>query len=161
MNPKSYQSRVKQNNSTEFLGYAFHNIYNANGPQTPPDPKSDFFPDFLIVHYSDFIPIFHIPIFRSRCRLLAQEEWARRICSIRWQALSCGIPTSPGSSSGLLAKCWGLPLLLWNGPFQWGTGSGSKKINPKTHLWHIWPNNNIYFILEQKIRFNQISSRFS
>ena len=35
--------------------------------------------------------------------------------------------------------------------FSRGRGSGTQKINPKTQLWHIWPNNNnnhIYLIPE-------------
>ena len=47
MKPKSQQSKMKQNNSTELLGYSFHKIYNRNDPtQTPQTPNLDFFPDF-------------------------------------------------------------------------------------------------------------------
>ena len=34
MNPKSYQSKMKQNNSTELLGYSFNNIYSKDDSQT-------------------------------------------------------------------------------------------------------------------------------
>ena len=44
---KSYQSQMMQNNSTQLLGFSFNNIYSKDGPQTPPDPKSGFFSDFL------------------------------------------------------------------------------------------------------------------
>ena len=37
---------MKQNNFTELFGYSFDKIYSENGPQTPSDPKSWFFPDF-------------------------------------------------------------------------------------------------------------------
>ena len=46
MNLKIY-SKTKQNNSTEFLGYSFDDIYNKNGPPDPLDPRSGFFPGFL------------------------------------------------------------------------------------------------------------------
>ena len=35
MNPRSYYSKMKQNNSTELLVYSFHNIYNENDPPPP------------------------------------------------------------------------------------------------------------------------------
>ena len=43
MKSESYKSQMKQNNSTEFVCYSFHNIYNKHGPQTHIDPKSDSF----------------------------------------------------------------------------------------------------------------------
>ena len=43
MNFKSYQSKIKHNNSTELLGYYFHNVHNKNGPPDPLDPKSAIF----------------------------------------------------------------------------------------------------------------------
>ena len=47
MKSKSYESEMKQNNSTELFGYSFNNIYNKNGPPDPLDPKPAFFPNFL------------------------------------------------------------------------------------------------------------------
>ena len=44
MNPKSYSSKIKQNNSTEVLGCSFNNLYNKNAPPDPLDPKSTIFP---------------------------------------------------------------------------------------------------------------------
>ena len=50
MKPKSYWSKMKQNNSTELLGHAFNKIYNKNSPHPhpthAPDPRSGFSPDF-------------------------------------------------------------------------------------------------------------------
>ena len=43
MKPKSYQSQMKQNNSTEFVGLPFKNIYNKKDPPEPLDPKSSIF----------------------------------------------------------------------------------------------------------------------
>ena len=37
---------MKQNNSTERLGYSLNHIYSKNDPSDPLDPKSQFFPDF-------------------------------------------------------------------------------------------------------------------
>ena len=34
MNPEKYESKMKQNSSTELSGYSFNNIYNGNGPKT-------------------------------------------------------------------------------------------------------------------------------
>ena len=44
MNPTSYQSKMKQNNSMEFFGYSFNKIYNKDGPpdQTPQTPNQNF-----------------------------------------------------------------------------------------------------------------------
>ena len=45
MKPKSYQTWMKRNNSTELRGYSFNNIYGNNGspdPLDPLDPKSAF-----------------------------------------------------------------------------------------------------------------------
>ena len=36
--------KIKQKNSAEFLGYAFHNIYNKNDPPDPADPKPSILP---------------------------------------------------------------------------------------------------------------------
>ena len=33
---------MKQNVSTEFLGYSFNDVHIKNGPQTPQTPKLDF-----------------------------------------------------------------------------------------------------------------------
>ena len=44
MKANKYWSKMKQNNSTELLGFSFHNIYSK---VAPPDPKSGFFFDFL------------------------------------------------------------------------------------------------------------------
>ena len=36
MSPKSYLSKMKQNNSTELSGLSFRKIYNKNDPPDPP-----------------------------------------------------------------------------------------------------------------------------
>ena len=47
INPKSYYSKMSQNNYTKFLGYSFNNIDSRNGtPPRPPDPKSTMVPRF-------------------------------------------------------------------------------------------------------------------
>ncbi len=40
--------KMKQNNSTEFSGHSFNNVYNKTDPppQAPQDPKSAIFPGF-------------------------------------------------------------------------------------------------------------------
>ena len=48
MNPRSYWSKMKQNNSTELSGHSFLKTYNENAPQASPDPKSVTFPGFSI-----------------------------------------------------------------------------------------------------------------
>ena len=46
---KSYSSKMKQNNSTEFSGHSFVIPYNKNGPHIPPpDPETG------LVLYSSF-----------------------------------------------------------------------------------------------------------
>ena len=49
INRKSYESKVKQNNSTELVGFSFLlKTYYSNGPpDPPPDFKTDLFPDLL------------------------------------------------------------------------------------------------------------------
>ena len=42
-NPKSYLSKIKQNNYAELSGKSFNNIYNIN---YPPDPQIALFPGF-------------------------------------------------------------------------------------------------------------------
>ena len=49
MKSKNYQSKMKQNNSTELLGYSSNHSYNKNGPPDPLDPNRQSFPDFLDV----------------------------------------------------------------------------------------------------------------
>ena len=47
MKSKSFQSKMKQNNSTELLGHSFNTIYSKNAsPQTPWTPNPQLFLDF-------------------------------------------------------------------------------------------------------------------
>ena len=43
MNPESYSSKMKQNNSTELLRHCFLNIYSKDGPSDPPRPQLRIF----------------------------------------------------------------------------------------------------------------------
>ena len=42
---------------------------------------------------------------------------------------------------------WAHWFPFWDGSFKWGSRFRGH-INPKTQLWHIWPNGDIYFIPE-------------
>ena len=44
MNFKSYQPRMKQNNSTELVGYSFHNTYSEKDPPDALESKPATFP---------------------------------------------------------------------------------------------------------------------
>ena len=47
MNPKNYESQMKQNNSTELSSHSFPQIYNGTRPsQTPPRPQIRIFLEF-------------------------------------------------------------------------------------------------------------------
>ena len=65
---------MKQNNSTEFLSYSFHNIYNRDGSQTPMDPKSDFLQSFKISKIQSFKMFWYMLI-----------QYYQKIISCFWQ----------------------------------------------------------------------------
>ena len=77
---KSYQSKMKQNNSTELSSNSFLKVYNKC---PPPDPNSVFFPAFLMV----------FGLFWARVRPL-RLLWVQTFWRLRWVVAWEGGPQS-------------------------------------------------------------------